>query len=189
MTIEQDERAKLVLEQASDIRKFEIELFWRRSLFFWGFLSAAFVAYGALLTRSSHQTMPASQSDTDIIFVISCFGVICSLAWTLVNRGSKYWQEVWEQKLENVQEEVLGQDLFSRKEPTKGTSWWGARRYSVSKLAIALSDFVVLVWLCLAYKANPFANDHSTFLSFIALAVTLFYACAMLWWGRSTSKQ
>jgi hypothetical protein len=32
-----------ILRQASDIRKFEIGLFW--SLFFWGFISAAFDAY------------------------------------------------------------------------------------------------------------------------------------------------
>ena len=36
------------LEMAADVRKFEIGLFWQRSLVFWGFIAAAFVAYAAL---------------------------------------------------------------------------------------------------------------------------------------------
>ena len=36
-------------DHASDVRKFEIDLFWKRSLFFWTFIGAAFVAYAALM--------------------------------------------------------------------------------------------------------------------------------------------
>jgi hypothetical protein len=31
------------------VRKFEIDLFWKRSLFFWTFIGAALVAYAALM--------------------------------------------------------------------------------------------------------------------------------------------
>ncbi len=34
-----------ILEMAVDVRKFEIGLFWQRSLFFWGFIAATFLAY------------------------------------------------------------------------------------------------------------------------------------------------
>ena len=41
-----DEAKKLAeLQLASDIRKFEIGLFWQRSLFFWGLIAATFLAY------------------------------------------------------------------------------------------------------------------------------------------------
>src|ERR1700687_4058379 len=61
-------------------RNLEIDLFWKRSLFFWGFISAAFVGYTAL-------------RQSELRTVLACFGTVCSCAWTLVNRGSKYWQE------------------------------------------------------------------------------------------------
>jgi hypothetical protein len=41
--------------------------------------------------------------------------------------------------------------------------FWGARNFSVTKLAIAMSDFTVLVWIVLAFKAFPSCSlmfDH-----------------------------
>jgi hypothetical protein len=73
--------------------KFEIDLFWKRSLFFW-FIAAAFVAYATLIKSETN-------ADKDLPFIIACFGLVYNFAWTLGNRGSKYWQEAWEQKLKD----------------------------------------------------------------------------------------
>ena len=75
-------KIRKMFETASEVRKFEITLFWTRSLFFWGFIAAAFVAIAAL-----------KNDQATLSLLISEFGVVCSLAWTLGNRGSKYWQE------------------------------------------------------------------------------------------------
>jgi hypothetical protein len=124
---------------AVDTRKFEIQLFWSRSLFFWGFIASAFVGYATL-----------QQHGSDLSVVVACFGVVCSVAWTLVNRGSKYWQEAWEQKVERLESGVTGA-LFSQEETEifAKSCWLRGRRYSVSKLAIGLSDYTVLFWLCI----------------------------------------
>lgn len=34
--------------------------------------------------------------------------MVCSAAWTLLNRGSKYWQENWETKVELNEKKVTG---------------------------------------------------------------------------------
>jgi hypothetical protein len=94
---------------------------------------------------------------------LACFGSVCSFAWTLQNRGSKYWQEAWEQKVESVEEAVLGALLFSNHEPLQPKGFWGAGNFSVTKLAIAMSDFTVLVWIVLTFKAFPpcsLTSDH-----------------------------
>jgi hypothetical protein len=173
------ELQKMILEYAADVRKFEIDLFWRRSLFFWGFISVAFVAYGVLL----------KQTDKEFALAVSCFGLICSVAWTLQNRGSKYWQEAWEQKVETVEKEVLGAALFSNWEPVKKKGPWGAAKFSVSKLAIALSDFTVFIWLVLIWKVNPLqAQIVTVFTSSLgnALAViTLIYIAVLFIQGRT----
>ncbi len=130
------DRASKAFDIALDTRKFEIQLFWSRSLFFWGFISAAFVGYATL-----------RRFDSDLSLIVASFGVVCSVAWSLVNRGSKYWQEAWETKVEREEPAVTG-PLFSREEDTqigKGC-WLRGRRYSVSKLAIGLSDYTIALW-------------------------------------------
>jgi hypothetical protein len=168
-----------ILKYAADVRKFEIGLFWQRSLFFWGFIGAAFVAYGVLIDKN----------DKDFALAVSCFGLICSFAWTLQNRGSKYWQEAWEQKVNVVEDCVLKARLFSNIEPVEDKGWFGAARFSVSKLAIALSDFTVLIWLVLAWKVLPaqlpILSPLPSSPGALLVPITAVYIVVLFVWGRS----
>jgi hypothetical protein len=152
-----EERSRLLFSTAADVRKFEIDLFWKRSVFFWGFISAAFVGYATLIK---------SQTPT-LALPLACFGMVCSVAWTLVNRGSKYWQEAWERKVERVEKEATNSTPFATEEPldkSKGP-WLRARRMSVSKLTIALSDFTSAIWAMLVLRtaAVSWAAFHPEF--------------------------
>lgn len=93
-----------ILELISDIRKFEIGLFWSRSLFFWGFTAIAIAAFGAAYNYKSQAK--------EVQFVIACAGFISSVVWLLVNRSSKYWQKVWEQKAKDASLEAVGRNIF-----------------------------------------------------------------------------
>lgn len=95
------------------IRNLEIDLFGKRSLFFWGFISAAFVGYAAL-------------RQSELRIVVACFAMVCSWAWTLVNRGSKYWQESWETKVERFELPVTGV-LFAKEEAAQSAAQSTAR--------------------------------------------------------------
>lgn len=44
-------RTEKALELALDIRKFEIELYWKRATYFWTFIAAAFGGYAVIYTR------------------------------------------------------------------------------------------------------------------------------------------
>jgi hypothetical protein len=125
------------LELAVQARAQELELFWKRSLFFWGFIAAAFVGYAASLAKSAFVSL-----------LMACFGFVCSLAWALANRGSKYWQENWEQKVHLAEYAPVG-PLFQTQEKRQPKGWFSAIRFSVSRLAIALSEFTALVWCAL----------------------------------------
>lgn len=146
--------------------KSQEELFWKRSLFFWGFNGAALVAYGVLIDKP----------DKDISLGIGCFGLICALSWTLANRSCKYWQYAWQQKLRSVQKEALGREIYFEVIPNEAWEWWGAWRYSLSKLTIALSDFSVLLWLLLILKV---AIQACGYISGIIATATAFYALAI----------
>jgi len=172
-----EEQREKILRYAADVRKFEIERFWQRSLFFWGFIGAAFVSYAQLFKKE----------DTQLALVVACFGFVCSVAWTLQNRGSKYWQEAWEQKVRVVEGQVLGTQLFWNLEPLVPKGFWGASRFSVSKLAIGLSDFTCLVWAVLLVEAIPGFHFPGTpeVKGFAAIIVTAGYALALVFFGRS----
>jgi hypothetical protein len=165
------EQKTKILEYAADVRKFEVERFWQRSIFFWGFIAAAFVAYAQ------------SAGKGDLAFLIACFGLVCSIAWTLQNRGSKYWYEAWEKKVESVENDVLGVCLFKNREPILNKGPWGARAFSVTKLAIALSDFTVLTWIALAVRAFPLDKmptvpDFSLIVAVATIAyIALLFTC------------
>jgi len=161
---------------AVDILKVELSLFWQRSIFFWGFIAASFIGYGVLI-----------RDHKELALAISCFGLTCSLAWTLINRASKRWHENWLYKVQQMERVVFGSDTFSRlDEPDSPSTWWGGWRYSVTKLTIALSDFAVLIWIALVYKA-AIASTLDLYSAAI-LVVTVLYLLAILFGCRSKRR-
>jgi hypothetical protein len=172
-------------ETAVETRKLEIQLFWSRSLFFWGFIASAFVAYATLRKSSS-----------DISVIVACFGFVCSVAWSLGNRGGKFWQESWEAKVERIEPSVTGA-MFSQPEEIQSHKdfWLRGRRFSVSKLAIALSDYTIILWLAIIvwemfhfFLTVPLVACAKP-LSFIAfIAFSAVYAASLLIAGRSTVR-
>jgi hypothetical protein len=161
-----------------DLLKLEVSLFWQRSLFFWGFSAASLVAYG-VLSDKGHKGLTVA---------VSCFGLICSIAWSLVNRGSKYWNENWLTKAQALEREAFGTDLFSREEkPREPSSWLSGQPIAVTKVTIALSDFAILLWLVLGYTAVLAAGWSWRVL--LLLFVTIAWAAAMIAKARRpTSK-
>jgi hypothetical protein len=128
-------------------RNMEIELFWKRSTFYWVFVAAAFVAYGSFKGEHSSTAL-----------LISCFGLVASFAWLLGNIGSKWWQENWEQKLKIAAGPIVG-DLFTPSKSIKTFDWIVPTiRYSVTKIAILLSSFTTFLWLGI-FVREAFAID------------------------------
>jgi lipopolysaccharide export LptBFGC system permease protein LptF len=82
---EDREKRKAALEKALDIRKFEIELYWKRSTYFWTLIAAAFAGYFIILGA---QNLDGKKF---LAFVVACVGFLFTFAWFQVNRGSKQW--------------------------------------------------------------------------------------------------
>jgi len=100
---------KEALKQAYEIRKFEIELYWKRATYFWTFIGAAFVGYAAFFNTAS--TVDAVHKNAErefILILIACIGLVFSVAWHCVNKGSKFWQENWENHVELLEDKVFG---------------------------------------------------------------------------------
>jgi len=124
-------------EVSLKLRNFEIDLFWKRALFFWGFIASAF--WGLIEVKTKHPEFAP---------LVAGFGVICSLCWLLTNRGSKRWHENWEQNWEKYGKEgnFIDESIYKPVE-IKNKGLLGACKYSPSKLSILLSYFVLVLWL------------------------------------------
>ena len=146
----EEKKREKALEHALDIRKFEIELYWKRASYFWVFIGATFAGFiGVQATEISKQK--------DLSVILSCLGFVFSFAWFCVNRGSKHWQENWEKHVDMLEDDVTGplyKVVLTRRKPEKYIekahhTLTGSTPFSVSKINQLISLYITLVWVCL----------------------------------------
>ncbi|MDD3323152.1 MAG: hypothetical protein PHS59_17100 [Paludibacter sp.] len=130
-------------DKVLELRKFEIENFWKRTLFFWG--TIAFIYAGFFSAKLN-----------DYQIVIPLIGLLFNIIFSLSTRGSKYWQEHWE-TIAVIYENELEFDLFKHETRSlvKNNSksvFTRPYRFSVSKLTMLLSDLSVFLWLILWFQ-------------------------------------
>lgn len=167
------------LKSALDIRKFEIELYWKRATYFWTFIAAALAGY--MLIQKSETT-----SKEELSLLISCLGFIFSLGWYFVNRGSKHWQNNWERHVDFLENEISGplykiiaKDHSETKKPTDFLIKSG--EFSVSKINQIISVYVSAIWLILILKSISL----SLFFTYLILPLTGLFCYLMYKYGRS----
>jgi hypothetical protein len=147
-----DSKLAKAFEIACEVRKFEIELYWSRATYFWTLIAAAFVGY-AWVYRSAVSIN--TSVDLWLPFVFSCLGLLFSIAWLLVNRGSKFWQNNWERQVDLLEDAVIGP---LHKKIAKDNA--GFRPYSVTKINEALSWVVSAIWVVLVLRSlGPISCD------------------------------
>lgn len=149
-------KAEAALQHALDIRKFEIGLYWQRATYFWALIAAAFAGYFAVLA-AEHMSAPEKAFNA---FVIACLGLIFSLSWFLANRGSKYWQENWENHVDMLEDGITGPlyKTILHRPPNKNPLSRlieGPAPFSVSQINQWVSIFTLVIWLCLIWDVLP----------------------------------
>ncbi|HTC47573.1 MAG TPA: hypothetical protein VK722_09650 [Candidatus Aquilonibacter sp.] len=147
------DKVKKALDLALDIRKFEIGLYWQRTAYFWALITAAFAGYFAVLGSEHLQ-------DRDYLaFILSCIGLVFACAWYLVNRGSKYWQENWENHVDMMEDDIIGPLYKTILHRPVNTDLLGCivgpLSVSVSQINLIVSLFTIVIWIGLAYHSLP----------------------------------
>ncbi len=135
-----DSKKAKAYEAASDIRKFEIGLYWQRTAYFWAFITVIYTAYYHILKdNTDHGALP--------LVVFSFLGLFFSISWFLSNKASKHWQKNWELHMDLLEDDVTG-PLYK--------TYLAERSYSVSKINLAasiiISFFAALLFLYESYK-------------------------------------
>lgn len=185
-TKEADTRAGRALAYALDIRKFEIELYWKRATYFWTFIAAAFAGYGLTYKNLAEQ-------EPWLPLIFSSLGFIFSFAWYLVNRGSKFWQSNWERHVDLLEDMTLGplyKVVVVTEDNSSSNPLTSPAQFSVSKLNQILSVFVTTIWLFLFIKSIlPISISLPIdFYKIIITITTIVFTYLLLIFGKSSNQ-
>jgi hypothetical protein len=97
------DRIEAALMHARHYRDFEIDLYWKRSLFFWGFLTTLFAGLGFFI-KTGDQSLVTKV----IILGICLLGLFVNFGWYFIAQGSKSWQENWELHIDYLEFGLTG---------------------------------------------------------------------------------
>jgi len=148
------DKTEKALEHALDIRKFEIGLYWQRAAYFWALIAATFAGYFAILS-ADHLI-----DKEYLAYIVSCIGSLFTWAWFWVNRGSKFWQENWENHVDILEDAIIGplyKTLLYRPEAGGVIEKYvlGPAAISVSKVNQWVSAFTLCIWVMLVFHSLP----------------------------------
>ena len=183
-------RAK-ALEHALDIRKFEIELYWKRATYFWALIAVTFAGFFAVFSAKG---FPDVSYKMIYVFIIANLGLFFSVAWFLVNKGSKYWQENWENHVNMLEDKVIGplykvtlerpqESFFSKGIITSPA------KLSVSKINQWVSFFTIIVWLGLIVSVFDWSFQQPYFIYQVVIFIIVLFFLLFLYLGSKSHTE
>ncbi len=197
----QPDKQSAAFQLALKNRESEIDLYWRRTTYFWTLSAAVLAGYFGLTSIKT----PATVSPNAALGV-ACFGFIISLAWFFVNKGSKYWQENWENhvvSLANPEVGSLFQKIMHRPATAPKNKTLAHIVYffrptepkpiSVTKINQWVSLYTVIIWAVIIVQGYP-AMQHlwrsfSPECQYLAIGLpTLLFAIIMRVTSRTNLK-
>lgn len=168
---------KAALDRAHELRKFEIENYWKRATYFWAFQLAAFALLG-LLWGKIFDSSPSLIRNA--LLVPAGLGAVTAQVGWLTARGSKFWQENWEahvDMLEGEHEGRLTQVIFAK----SGT------KSSVTRINERLFFFLMLSWVAFfILTVFPVIEAKLLSLNPIISIIGLLSAMLFISWGSAT---
>lgn len=183
-----EDRKKLreaALKRAWETRTFEIQLYWQRALYFWGFIALCFAGYFDVYGEKGKEELP---------LIVAVAGYVFSLAWFLVNKASKFWQENWEGHIDCLEDEFEG-SIYKTVLINKSDLWNPTKGYpfSVSQINQFCSLFVVIIWLVLIVKSLSFLKVDifsGTLTIGVQVIATIFIISVLTWvfWCKSRTN-
>lgn len=156
------------IQVALDIRKFEIDLYWKRASYYWTFIAAAFAAY--FLLQKANPTIFIMH------YIVSTIGLVLSIAWYLANRGSKFWINNWETHVDYLENQKIGPlyKTVAGAKKFKFKKLLTAYPYSVAKINQVINLYMVAVWLLLsAHTLSSYFGLNQPFKHFNVLVISL----------------
>jgi hypothetical protein len=183
------EKLKEAYNKAHDIRKFEIDLYWKRTSYLWTLIAALITVSGVLL--ASYYRLPDGSLDKIIlIWLVACvasLGVITTIISSKILESGEYWQKNWEYHV-NLLEPLFSGSLYGTLINSK------EQRYSISKLNYAIYIILLIAWLLIiefifffAYKSPDFLESVMPVVAFGVF--NIIFSRAIDKWTKSVASK
>jgi hypothetical protein len=175
-----DSRLAKAYEIALDIRRFEIDNYWKRSSSFWLVVAAIFTALGVFTGLSKGSSYISAELRSVVCLILSMAGSAICFTWYLINESSKFWQRNWEYQVDILERKVLGplyKTVFAKA---------GAKMYSVTDINKFVSLYVCILFVmaCLYYLLI----DNNVCAFFVKILIFLSNICFCVWVEYKTSN-
>ena len=172
-------------DKAHDIRKFEIELYWKRTTYVWTLIAALITVSGVLLASyfRLNLTEETKKALLGAVAFVAVFGLFITIISQRILQSGEYWQKNWEYHV-NLLEPLFSGKLYGTLLNTT------QRRYSIAKLNNFLYRVVMIVWVLSAELIYRVVIDTSTLYSLIPfIAITAFIALVVVIIDRKTLRK
>lgn len=157
MCTKEDDQVSLkeIRETFYRLRDFEISNLWQRSIFLSALLVLFFSGYGFLVSKLFEKEIENVLIIHELCCATALLGIVFSIIWIMMAKGSKSWYEVYERRILDIEQEKvlnipkkywMGEDctpwsLDSNLFTTK------PGRYSVSRLNILMGIVLLITWI------------------------------------------
>jgi hypothetical protein len=149
-------------EKAWEARDFEINKFWSRAAYFWAFIALIFGTHITVMAGKIERD--TTGMDLDLLLIL--LGIIFSVVWLLVIRGSKRLQENWEAHIDKLEDNITG-PLYKTIYCTK------KNYYSVSRINEILAWVVIVTWIL--FFIDYLSNNYDFLNAIISLFKNYFF--------------
>lgn len=146
-------------------RDFELSHLWQRSIFLTTFLVICYTGYGYVITKICDNIPDGNVVSLLVLniisLVISIMGIILSLFWIMMGKGSKAWYEKYEKALYNIERDrrychtVVVQNMDNEAlmhgslpyvDIKKSFFSTASGPFSVSRINIAIGQVSLILW-------------------------------------------
>lgn len=148
-------KGKHHIDRLYECRDMEIRNLWQRSIFLATFLVLCYTAYGALIGNM----LEISYLNSDKIcryniaaIMLSFVGIIMSVLWICMAKGSKAWQEVYEDAVDEYAEKYYPEEFrlnhFSGRQDKRDRCLFSVKGgpFSPSKINIVIGQISFMIW-------------------------------------------
>ena len=153
-------------------RDFELSHLWQRSIFLTAFLVMCFTGYGSVIIGlckeyDNTNSIFSFYALNIIAIIITLLGIILSILWIMMGKGSKAWYEKYENAIYEIErnekysqslvvndmdkDHVMHGSLPSPNAISDKLFNTNAGRYSVSKINIIIGQISMLLWILLYF--------------------------------------